>query len=80
MASEDDKENQPLNARPRGIIGELLNTLTRSLIFCFSAFAVGTGVSAAVCLYYGVPLVFSLISGFLVLGIAFALMTGGMFS
>jgi len=38
------------------------------------AFGVGTGAGAVVCWYYGIPLVFSVIGGILVLGIALALM------
>ena len=42
-------------------------------------FAVGTGGGAIACLYYGVPLVFSLLGGILVLGIALALMSDSIF-
>ena len=38
------------------------------------AFGVGTGAGAVVCWYYGIPLVFSVIGGILVLGIALAFM------
>ena len=79
MPSDDDKSDLPLDNQPRGFFAGLVNSLARSLILWLSAFAVGTGVSAAVCLYYGVPLVFSLIGGFLVLGIALALMSESLF-
>jgi hypothetical protein len=40
-----------------------------------AAFVIGTGASSIVCLYYGIPIAFSLIGGFIVLGIAVALMS-----
>ena len=79
MTSDDDKTDQPLKAQPRGFFAEIFNALAKSLVVFISAFAVGTGVSAAVCLYYGVPIVFSLLGGLIVLGIALALTSGSLF-
>ena len=45
-----------------------------------AAFCIGTGASALVCFYYGVPTAFSLIGGFIVLGIALALMAESPFT
>jgi len=79
MAGDDDKTNQPLVNQPRGFFAEILSALAKSFVVFISAFAVGTGVSAAVCLYYGVPIVFSLLGGLVVLGIALALTSGSLF-
>ena len=38
------------------------------------AFGIGTGAGAVVCWYYEIPLLFSVVGGILVLGIALALM------
>ncbi|MGI9395325.1 MAG: hypothetical protein ACR2OY_11815 [Boseongicola sp.] len=79
MASDDDEIGQPPANQPRGFFAEIFNALAKSFVVFISAFAVGTGVSAAICLYYGVPLIFSLLGGLIVLGIALALTSGGLF-
>lgn len=66
-----------------GIIGffkDLFKSLANALVQYVVAFAVGTGAGALVCLYYGVPLAFSLVGGFIVLGLALALMSDSLFS
>lgn len=54
---------------------QILGSLAHGFLMLIAAFSIGTGASALICLYYGVPLVLSLIGGFIVLGIAVALMT-----
>ena len=76
MASDGDKGNQPLETQPSGFLAGLLNAFARSLVYFFAAFTVGIGVSAAVCLYYGLPIALSLVGGFIVLGIALVVMSG----
>jgi len=53
--------------------GQIFASIARGFMMLIGAFCIGTGASAIVCLYYGAPLVFSLIGGFVVLGIALAL-------
>ncbi|MFT6408380.1 MAG: phosphate/sulfate permease [Arenicella sp.] len=40
-----------------------------------AAFVVGTGAAAIVCWYYSIPLVFSIVGGIMVLGLALALIS-----
>jgi hypothetical protein len=74
-----------MNANPddrtsRGFFAELLMGLVRDAVKFVLAFAIGTGVSAIACWYYGIPLVFSLLGGILVLGLALALSSDSLFS
>ena len=64
----------------RGFLATLFMGLVRDAVKFIIAFAVGTGASAIVCWYYGIPLVFSLLGGILVLGLALALMSDSLFS
>lgn len=64
----------------RGFFASFLMSLVRDAVKLFIAFAVGTGAGAIVCWYYGIPLVFSLLGGILVLGLALALSTDSLFS
>ena len=61
-------------------LSSILVSLVRDAIKLIVAFAVGTGAGAIVCWYYGIPLVFSLLGGILVLGLALALATDSIFS
>ena len=58
----------------------LFMSLVRDAVKLIIAFAVGTGAGAIVCWYYGVPLIFSLLGGILVLALALALTTDSLFS
>jgi len=64
----------------RGFLSSLLLGLVRDAIKLIIAFAVGTGAVAIVCWFYGIPLVFSLLGGFLALSLALALSTDSLFS
>lgn len=64
----------------RGFLASLLVGLVRDAVKLIIAFAIGTGVGAVVCLYYGIPLVVSLLGGVLVLGLALAFSTDSLFS
>ena len=66
--------------KSRGFFASLLLSLVRDLVKFIIAFAVGTGAGAIVCWYYGIPLVFALLGGILVLGLALALSTDSLFS
>lgn len=77
-------EDRKTTARPqvhkdRGFFATLLIGLVRDVVKFVTAFAVGTGASAIVCWYYGIPLAVSLLGGFLVLGLALALMSDSLF-
>ncbi|MRX27244.1 hypothetical protein [Kangiella sp. HZ709] len=43
------------------------------------AFIIGTGAAAIVCWYYSIPLAFSIVGGFIVLGVWLALMSDSIF-
>ena len=58
----------------------LIKGLVRDATKFLVAFALGTGAGAIVCWYYGLPLALSLLGGFLVLGIALALLSDSLFS
>ena len=74
-AKEDLENNEE-----RGFFASLLMSLVRDLVKLIIAFVVGTGAGAIVCWYYSIPLVFSLVGGILVLGLALALTTDSLFS
>ncbi len=74
--AKDDLKNNG----ERGFLASLFMGIVRDLVKFIIAFAVGTGAGAIVCWYYGVPLVFSLAGGILVLGLALALSTDSLFS
>lgn len=65
---------------PRGFFASLFRSIIRDAANLLVAFAVGTGGGAIVCWYYGIPLVFSILGGILVLGLALALSTDSLFS
>ena len=64
----------------RGFLASFLASLARDAFQLIVAFAVGTGAGAIACWYYGVPMVFSLLGGILVLVLALALSTDSLFS
>lgn len=64
----------------RGFLSSFFLALVRDAVNLVLAFAVGTGAGAVACWYYGIPLVFSLLGGILVLGLALALTTDSLFS
>lgn len=62
-----------------GFMASLFASLARDAFKLVVAFIVGTGGGAIVCWYYDAPLVFSILGGILVLGLALALMTDSLF-
>jgi hypothetical protein len=78
----NDRETKPGVAEGgvRGFFATLLQSLVRDIVKFITAFALGTGAGAIVCWYYGIPLAFSLIGGFIVLGFALAVMSDSLFS
>ena len=63
-----------------GFLSSLLRAIVRDAVKFMVAFAVGTGAGAIACWYYGIPVVFALVGGILVLGVALALATDSLFS
>ena len=79
--NEDDGVKTDIDEKKeRGFLASLFLGLLNDLVKFIIAFAVGTGAGAIICLYYGVPLIFSFIGGFIVLGLALAFMWDGLFS
>lgn len=68
-----------MTIRDRGFLAEILASLTKFALRFFIAFILGTGAGAVVCLYYDIPIVFSVLGGILVLGIALALLSDNSF-
>jgi hypothetical protein len=56
-----------------GFFATLLKGILRDLMRLVMAFALGTAGGAAICLYYGVPLILSFIGGIVLLGLFLAL-------
>ncbi len=71
-----DNNQKPRTSSKSGFLQELANAVGKSLLraaaILLIAFVIGTGAAAIACLYYGLPLWLSLIGGFVVLGIAVA--------
>ena len=79
--NDDEQLTRGINGNEeRGFFASLLIGLVRDAVKLVIAFIVGTGGGAIVCWYYSIPLVFSVIGGILVLGLALAFMTDGLFS
>jgi len=78
-----DQNETTTDVGGRGIgrfLASFAASLARDAFQMIVAFAVGTGAGAVACWYYGVPMVFSLLGGILVLALALALTTDSWFS
>ncbi len=53
----------------QGFLADLFGELARMVGILFIVFAIGAGAAAGVCIYYGIPLVLSLVGGFIILGV-----------
>ena len=80
MSNDGKAETKSQKLTFGGFLAELLTSLVRDIVKFIIAFAVGTGAAAIACWYYDLPLVLSLIGGFIVLGLALALSTDSLFS
>lgn len=79
--NDDHNTNAGINEeRSRGFLASLFMGLVQEAVKLIIAFAIGTGVGAAVCWYYSIPLIISLLGGFLVLALALAFMSDSLFS
>ena len=80
MSNVPDSRGDRDNEGERGFFASLFLSLVRDVVKFIIAIAVGTGAGAIACWYYGIPLVFSLAGGILVLGLALALSSDSLFS
>jgi len=67
--AEERPEHHTFGQMFRGFFGDLFTGILRDLMVITIVFILATGISALVCLYYGLPLVLSLVGGFLVIGV-----------
>jgi hypothetical protein len=75
VSNSEEDEKYTAADRKSGFFDMLIGGLVSDGIKFILAFLIGTGVSAAVCIYYSIPLVFSVVGGVLVMGITVALMS-----
>jgi hypothetical protein len=82
VSVNDDHKTKVENGEgpSRGFLASLLIGLVQDAVKFVIAFAVGTGAGAIVCWYYGIPLVFSVLGGILVLALALVLLSDGLLS
>lgn len=80
MDDDNDAAARAGAGQGRGFLAGFLASLARDAFKLVMAFAIGTGAGAIACWYYGFPLVFSLLGGILVLGLALAFMSDSLFS
>lgn len=66
---EDDRQDRPDGAHEQGFWATLLQGLIRDTVGLWLTFLIGTGAGAVICLYFGAPLIFSLLGGVLVLAV-----------
>ncbi|QDZ01384.1 hypothetical protein FQ775_13915 [Nitratireductor mangrovi] len=66
---EDDRQDRPDGAPEQGFWTTLLQGLIRDTVGLWLTFLIGTGAGAVICLYFGAPLIFSLLGGVLVLAV-----------
>lgn len=78
--SDDERAGRARGARWRGgFLSRLVSGIVRELAAMAIIFAVATGISAAVCLYYGLLPLLSLIGGFLAVGAVFYVRSASLF-
>ncbi|MCR9139829.1 MAG: hypothetical protein NXI27_27805 [Alphaproteobacteria bacterium] len=65
----DDRPDKSAESNRQGFLSTLLQGLIRDTIGLWITFLFGTGAAAVVCLYFGIPLIFSLLGGVIVLAV-----------
>lgn len=68
MKNEDPPDKRTGSNR-QGFFTTLLQGLIRDTVGLWITFAIGTGAGAIICLYFGAPLILSLLGGILVLAV-----------
>ena len=66
---KDNHSDQSGDLKKQGFVSTLLQGLIRDTIGLWITFLIGTVAGAAICLYFGAPLIFSLLGGVLVLAV-----------
>ncbi|MEH6610644.1 MAG: hypothetical protein V7696_14860 [Halioglobus sp.] len=83
MTREDESDDEYAQRKVKeialGFFPSLLKGVLESLIVIAIVFCVVTAISAAVCLYYNLPLVLSLIGGFISIGVVFLFKSDSIF-
>jgi hypothetical protein len=77
--TDEEFKQRAMSEMTRGFFPRLLRGILKELIVMAIVFGVATGISAAVCLYYGLPLILSLIGGFLSIGAVFFIKSDSIF-
>ena len=65
----DDRPDATDESNKQGFLSILLQGFIRDTVGLWITFLFGTGVGAIICLYFGVPLIFSLLGGIIVLAV-----------
>ncbi len=66
---KDNRPDKPGGSNKQGFLATLLQGLIRDTVGLWITFLIGTGAGAIICLYFGAPLIFSLLGGILVLAV-----------
>lgn len=72
MTDQNPDNKSAFPARNAGFFSSLLTSLLRDMMKLVMIFALGTVGGAAICLYYGFPIVFSFVCGIAIFAIAVA--------
>ena len=70
MADKDNGASYPPSLTLRAFFIGLAHRVVQDLFRLTAAAGIGTAIGAGVCLYYGLPLLLSLLGGLVVLGVA----------
>jgi uncharacterized membrane protein YeaQ/YmgE (transglycosylase-associated protein family) len=65
----DNRRDRPGDSSKQGFLATLLQGMIRDTVGLWITFLFGPGVGAVFCLYFGVPLICSLLGGLLVLAV-----------
>ena len=68
MRNENRPDKQDGSDR-QGFLATLLQGLIRDTVGLWITFLIGTGAGAIICLYFGAPMILSLVGGILVLAV-----------
>ena len=69
---KDDRPDKPSGSNSQGFLTSLIQGAIRDTIGMWISVLIGTAVAAVICLYYGIPLIFSLVGGLLVMAVYMA--------
>lgn len=68
----DNRPDNSDSSNNQGFLTSLIQGAIRDTIGMWISVLIGTAVAAVICLYYGIPLIFSLVGGVLVLSVYMA--------